>query len=613
MHPAKQAHLTALRRHLDRMKQRIRALDQISRRYAWTRLGLVLLGALLTFLAFQTLSTAWGWATISLFTLVFFIIAHYHRRVDASVRQHKIWRHIKATHVARMTLDWEYLPQPSTPLPDPEHPFENDLNLTGERSLHHLLDTSISLGGSKRLRSWLLQTFPDLQTTQQRQALVKELATLSTFRDRLTLHGALAVGNPDTSWDGERLEQWLNQHSASSSLKPLLILLGCLAVLNLVLFLAYLLTPLPALWAVSFMAYVSLYLFKYRHVAHLFEEAYHLEKTLKAFRAVATYLESYRYGPHHHLDALCAPFLDAANRPSAQLRRITWIAAAASSQKSEVLLVLLNGLMPWDVFFAYRLGQFKDRLRGLLPTWLDTWYELEALNALATFADLNPEYTFPTFQDKTEASQPIFLAEHLGHPLLPDEQKRCNDFSLHTMGDMAIITGSNMSGKSTFLRTLGVTLSLANAGAPINASRCEMLPFRLFTCLNVSDSVNDGISYFYAEVRRLKALLQALKEPHPAPLFFLIDEIFRGTNNRERLLGSRAYIRALAGHHGTGLISTHDLELIKLAEEIPLVHNYHFREEVEDGRMVFDYRLRSGPCPTTNALKIMKLEGLPVE
>ena len=123
--------------------------------------------------------------------------------------------------------------------------------------------------------------------------------------------------------------------------------------------------------------------------------------------------------------------------------------------------------------------------------------------------------------------------------------------------------------------------------------------------------MTDGISYFYAEVRRLKALLVALGEPG-LPLFALVDEIFRGTNNRERLIGSRAYVRALAGGHGVAVISTHDLELVNLASELPGVYNYHFREEVLDGRMAFDYRLRAGPSPTTNALKIMQMEGLPV-
>jgi DNA mismatch repair ATPase MutS len=137
--------------------------------------------------------------------------------------------------------------------------------------------------------------------------------------------------------------------------------------------------------------------------------------------------------------------------------------------------------------------------------------------------------------------------------------------------------------------------------------------FRLFTCIKVSDSVQDGLSYFYAEVKRLQALLAATEIDDELPVLFLIDEIFRGTNSRERLIGSRSYIRTLSQRRAMGLLATHDLELIKLAGEIKGVTNYHFREDVFDGRMVFDYRLRPGPCPTTNALKIMRLEGLPVE
>jgi DNA mismatch repair ATPase MutS len=176
-----------------------------------------------------------------------------------------------------------------------------------------------------------------------------------------------------------------------------------------------------------------------------------------------------------------------------------------------------------------------------------------------------------------------------------------------------IITGSNMAGKSTFLRTLGVNLCLAYAGAPVNAERLQTALFRLFTCIRVTDSVTDGYSYFYAEVRRLHALLDAQKEPGQLPLFFLVDEIFKGTNNRERLIGSRSFVKALVGRNCVGIISTHDLELVNLAQSVAKVRNNHFREEVINGQMAFDYILREGPCPTTNALKIMAMEGLPTD
>jgi DNA mismatch repair ATPase MutS len=171
-----------------------------------------------------------------------------------------------------------------------------------------------------------------------------------------------------------------------------------------------------------------------------------------------------------------------------------------------------------------------------------------------------------------------------------------------------------MSGKSTFLRTTGVNLLLAFSGAPVNADEMRLVLLRLFTCIQVSDSLSDGFSYFYAEVRRLKSLLNLLEEAQTGvPVFYLIDEIFRGTNNRERRIGSQSFVRALARLPGSGVISTHDLELVKLADGNQRILNYHFRDDVLDGRMIFDYKLRPGPSPSTNALKIMKNEGLPVE
>ncbi len=274
---------------------------------------------------------------------------------------------------------------------------------------------------------------------------------------------------------------------------------------------------------------------------------------------------------------------------------------------------VLNTLLPWDLFFTYRLHLAKQSIRQHLSVWLNVWHELEALCSMATFADLHPDYVYPDIQDTTSGAAPVFTAKDIGHPLIDDTAKVKNDFTVDALGRVVIITGSNMSGKSTFLRTLGVNLRLAYMGAPVNATAFSTSLMRVYTCLQVNDSINDGISFFYAEVKRLKALLDAFRVDQRYPLFFLVDEIFRGTNNRERLIGSRAYIRALAGGHGVGLIATHDLELVQLEAEIPHIQNCHFREESKEGKMVFDYALHAGPCPTTNALRIMELEGLPVD
>jgi DNA mismatch repair ATPase MutS len=304
---------------------------------------------------------------------------------------------------------------------------------------------------------------------------------------------------------------------------------------------------------------------------------------------------------------------------------VTRLLAAAGLQRNPLLHFLLNALLPWDFWVSHRLAERKQKLAGVLPGWLHIWFELEALSSLATFAYLNPDYTFADLQPP--GAGPLLVAQEVGHPLIPHAQRVGNDFRIGRRGELAIVTGSNMAGKSSFLRTMGVAVRLGLVGTAIPAHSLALQPLRLFTSIQVQDSLADGFSFFYAEVSRLRALLDALPQGE-TPLLYLIDEIFRGTNNRERLLGSRAYVRALVnandrqqgvghgvGHevgHGVGLIATHDLELTSLAEETPTITNYHFRDDVENGRMVFDYKLRPGPCPTTNALRVMALAGLPV-
>jgi DNA mismatch repair ATPase MutS len=200
----------------------------------------------------------------------------------------------------------------------------------------------------------------------------------------------------------------------------------------------------------------------------------------------------------------------------------------------------------------------------------------------------------------------------LGHPLIDPENKVTNHYSLGKIGDITLITGSNMAGKSTFLKTVGINLILAYAGGPVNADAFATRFFRIHTCINVGDSLSDGVSSFYAEVKRLKEILDQIGQPNPTPVLFFIDEILRGTNNRERLIGSTALIRSLSQTRSAGLITTHDLELTSLRAEYDGIFNYHFTETLRDGKMYFLYQLQDGPCPTTNALEIMRLEGLPI-
>lgn len=603
----------ALQRHLERLERRLQHLGKESERYTRMRWIIALGGLLLTWMVARWLGTAPAWVVLIAVTAAFVWVALGHGRVKASMANHTLWHRIKSTHLARLRRDWVNLPAPGNLAGEPEHPFASDLNLIGYHSLLQLLDTTMSRGGMERLRSWLLYPVLDREHVCRRQAIVREIVPLSTFRDRLTLHEARAAQQPETRWEGERVIAWLERDSGAERLLPWVLILGLLAVANGVLYVLARADVMPRYWPYTMVAYIGLYLTQTGAVRGLFEDAFWLEQTLRRFRAVLLYLESRSYERTPHLAALCQPFWQVEPRPSAILKRVVRLAGMASAQRANIFGVALNLLVPWDLYVAYRFNRCKQDVKSRLPAWIDTWYELEALNALANFGYLQPDADFPDIRAAIDtASEPVLQAEALGHPLLPNETRVCNDLTLARLGEVVMITGSNMSGKSTFLRTLGVNLCLAYAGAPVCAASLQCGLMRVFTCINVSDSVTDGISYFYAEVRRLKALLQALSMPSETPLLFLIDEIFRGTNNRERLIGSRSYIEALSGGNGVGLVSTHDLELVTLAESLPTIHNFHFRETIVDGLMAFDYKLRTGPCPTTNALTIMQLEGLPV-
>lgn len=610
-----QERLYAIERQIQRLQRRINQLDLRSNRYGWIRVGIFFAGVLLS-LCVGFLTTWWlGIVCFFLAALVFSLVAYYQQSVDRSLTRHKVWLHLKTAEVARMQRDWNSIPDAYTPEKQVEHPFETDLDITGKHSLHRLINTAVSSEGTLRLREWMLATRPDLETIQARQALVSELAPMSAFRTRLAMKATLAAKNVSNQLEGKRLLRWLSEQKQASGLVPLIVCSHALTILLLILLMLNLFAMLPQFWLLVLMGAILFLATTKEKRGNLFEESYYLRDAFAQLNAVFTYLETYRYGRNEHLRRLCRPYwAEPDSRPSTLLKKIQQIANGATLEKNGLAWLLVNLLWPWDFYLALRFNRYREQIAARLPVWLETWFELEALNSLATFAYLHPEYILPRVHATSDEEHPVpFCARGLGHPLLPEEKKVVNDFVIPRNGEIGIITGSNMAGKSTFLRTLGTNLCLAYTGAPVNATAFETALFRIFTCIKISDSVTEGYSYFYAEVRRLRALLNELeRRDETMPLFFLIDEIFRGTNNRERRLGSEAYVEALEGRNCLGLLATHDLELVKLADSLPQVKNYHFKEEVIDGQMVFDYILRYGPCPTTNALKIMQMEGLPI-
>ena len=596
---------------VNRLGDRLTKLQALSLRLSLYRLLIFLIGGALVFISFFWINANLAGLFAGSAFIAFSIIAYYHRRLGKGIRSHQIWMEIKKNQLARMNLDWEKIPGSMLQLPFSDLSFEKDLDITGSRSIHQLIDIAISIEGSRRLATWLLQKAPDLTGIFKRQQVIRELVGLTRFRTRLQLNFRLVSG---AQLEGKKLLDWLNTEPPPKSMTNLAAISFGFAALNVTLFLWHRFGNIPPYWMLSLFIYILFYISNLKLLKQSFDVISQLDDELSKFRQILKFLETYTYGANHHLRALCAPFIEHEKLPSRHLKKIKFVSTAIGFRMNPIMAVLLNIAFPWDFFFSALIHRYRNDVAQQLPQWLDAWEELEASISLADFAYLNPNYIFPDFvSDQEIKDQPILRAKDLGHPLIPADQAICNDFFLNKPGEAFIITGSNMSGKSSFLKTIGVNLCLAYAGGPVNAGSFHSALLRIFTCIKINDSLVDGFSFFYTEVKRLKALLNALRTDHPLPLLFLIDEIFRGTNNRERLIGSRSYIRNLIGQNGTGLIATHDLELVKLADEVSGITNCHFREKVVDGKMVFDYTLRPGPCPTTNALEIMRMEGLPVE
>jgi hypothetical protein len=293
------------------------------------------------------------------------------------------------------------------------------------------------------------------------------------------------------------------------------------------------------------------------------------------------------------------------HKSSKIIRILSYLIDFLTLRGNPVFWLFIHIFLPFDALFCIGVFFILKKVIKYFSIWKN---EVDEFDLLLTFARLkseNPEFTFNV--EKTEN----IIAHSMGHPLLPYSKRVSNTFTLNENSPVVLLTGSNMSGKSTFLRALATNILLANIGAPICAKKLELPQLKILCAIRIDDSLADGTSYFYAEVKRLAAILQELKNTKIKCIFF-IDEIFKGTNNKERYLGSCSVLKAFLELPHFGFVTTHDLALTELANSQTRLRNMHFREHIENDTLLFDYQLREGPCPTTNALFIMKSAGLPI-
>lgn len=541
-------------------------------------------------------SSAGAWASAAFFVALTIVIAVIERRVAG--REARV-RYLEAGQ-ARAQGQKVLGGPDGKRFFDAGHPYATDLDIVGSASLFAHLCVARTGSGQATLARWLGNA-ASVEDIRRRQRAVAELGTLLPLRMELWLAGG-AVGKHVRE---DALEAWLAAPATPVRLGARLAT-GVFGLAGI--------GALYAFWDPRFIALAAaivlvqrLFAQRYRALtqrvqSNAFERAYEL----RVLARLAQLLEAQRFADPH-LAALVGGIsqsgLPASRHIFRLVRRVDWLESRRNQLFGIIAAVLL---LPEQLSFA--IEAWRARHGAAAMVWLAAIGEMEALASLATFAFEHPDYGFPDLVPPE--AQPQLSATALGHPLIPSATRVCNDVALDERR-LLVVTGSNMSGKSTLLRTVGVNVALALAGAPVCATSMRVSILHIGASLRAQDSLDEGVSRFFAEIKRLHAILQmAAQSP---PVLFLLDEILNGTNSIDRREGAGAVVRRLIERGAIGLVTTHDLALADLADA-PELHgaNIHFQDSLEGDRLVFDYRIRPGVVTRRNALDLMRLVGIDV-
>jgi hypothetical protein len=499
-----------------------------------------------------------------------------------------------------------------------EHPYAGDLDLFGRASVFQLVTTAETALGQRTLAAWLLAgAAPD--AVAARQEAVRELEHLDAFREELAFEG-LRAGDRGESAD--KLLAWAEAVGRATSLsEPPYAALSLVARVLPVFTVGVLvageiagaeLGPLRHAWLVTALVQLGLRLALGRVVDPVVGEATSREQPLGRYRRLLAAIEKSALAEQAKSPLLRAEARriagDESGSASRAMRSLERIVGFAELRHQGIVHFVAELLLGWDVHCAVALDGWRRRHGVHARAWLEALATIEALASLATFAREHPGYAFP----EITSGPSRFEAEGLAHPLLRESARVANDVALEAPGHALLVTGSNMSGKSTLLRAMGTAEVMALAGAPVCATRLRATALAVHTSMRIRDSLEAGVSHFYAELERLKGVVDAVDRGDR--VLFLLDEILHGTNSRERQIGAKAVVLHLVRAGAIGAVTSHDLGLAALeAESSGRVVNMHFEEQVAGDAMSFDYRIRRGPVTTANALRLMKRVGLPVD
>lgn len=611
----KPSHLSALERStrgLRRIDRAAARLQRKSARLARLRVLLFLLALGAPIALFWDGRLAYGWSALSfvpgatLYVFVWFLYDRTARAIRRAAEQRKCYERDQL----RLAGEWRRdLPAAPPDLrPDANHPYADDLAIHGEFSLGRYGDRTASPPGRKKYYELLLSQ-PDREACEPdawrlRTLAIAELQKLRVFRFRWRRAGAPLAQEAGAAADFGWIDAIVRAPRARSA--PVVHALAwILPLLSLGSYIGFKMGWNEAWFLLSLPAQAALFLFLHFRLRATAAQLGPYAEALSGLDQLFGVLAGFRMRSERLRSlSIFEP------TPAREMRRLASLAGYYSFRRNPLLHFLAGFFLLYDAHLARALAQWQARAAGELARWRDELALVDALQALAGLADADDGFHYAENMDLDGGPAQLILAgDGLAHPLIPPARRVGADFSLEDAQRLWLITGSNMSGKSTFLRSLGLNLTLAMIGAPALAKRFRFRPRTLVSSMNVRDDLAESVSLFYAEVRRIK-LLQEYSRRNAPPAFVLIDEMLRGTNARERFIAARGVLAHLQQSAAAGLIATHDMELLEYALSAPGFACYHFQETIADGRMSFDYRLRPGPVESSNALRILEMEGV---
>lgn len=488
---------------------------------------------------------------------------------------------------------------------EPSHLFSYDLDLFGDNSLFRYINRTSTLFGKKELAKWFIHPLDDKEVIEGRQQAIRELTPELAFRQRFQILGLLHKGE---AADEKEIREWIqskNLFYGKKFYRALLILVPALNALLWILAIAGTISfNIPGLAFVIFV----IASFSFQKSINKLHSIYG-----KKLKILATYAGLMEMIEKRKMEAplllrIQGELETGSQTASTAVKKLSDEMNTLDQRNNMLLAAILNGLLFWELRQIIRIERWKGTYAAQLPTWLRAVGKVDALCSLATFAYNHPDYTYPVIS----TSSFTFTAKEMGHPLMHRDRCVKNEVDVHERPSFIIITGANMAGKSTYLRTIGVNYVLACMGSPVCCSYMELYPAHLITSLRTTDSLTDNESYFFAELKRLKLIIDKLEQGEE--LFIILDEILKGTNSTDKQKGSFALIRQLMNLQANGIIATHDLLLGQLAELFPYrIFNYCFEAEIHQDELAFSYRLKEGVAQNMNACFLMKKMGIVVD